>query len=334
LANQLNKVKLQSHLKLASFDVVSLFTNIPIDLVKESLKRRWNDISKGTKIPLNEFLRGVDFVLNSTFFKFDNTVYKQIFGTPMGSPLSPIVAEIVLRDLEEHALNKLSFHIPLYYRYVDDILIAIPYDRIDETLRVFNSLHERVKFTSETNNENYINFLNLRIGLENNGNLSLNLFSKPTSSGRFLNYFSNHPLAQKRGIIYGMVDKILLLSDPELHENNLKSTIKILLNNSYPLKFIFTTIRNRIKYHLYKQNHNNTNNKKDMNSFPYFLIPYMKNFSKPISNFLSNVGFNISYKCSNKLNSFIKTNKDPLSHAQKSNLVYKIQCNDCNAAVV
>jgi len=72
----------------------------------------------------------------------------------MGSPLSPIIAEIVMRDLETSALNSLSYGIHMYYRYVDDILIAIPNDKLDETLTIFNTLHERIKFTAKINNNN------------------------------------------------------------------------------------------------------------------------------------------------------------------------------------
>jgi len=44
----------------------------------------------------------IKFVLSSIYFTFMNKIYKQIFGIPMGSPLSPIVADLVMRDLEEH----------------------------------------------------------------------------------------------------------------------------------------------------------------------------------------------------------------------------------------
>jgi len=51
--------------------------------------------------------------MNSTYFKFIGKVYKQIFGTPMGFPLSPILADIVMEKLEEISLSRLPFHIPL-----------------------------------------------------------------------------------------------------------------------------------------------------------------------------------------------------------------------------
>jgi len=59
----------------------------------------------------------------------------------MSSPLSPIIAEIVLQDLEKKALGLLSIGIPFYRRYVDDIALATPRHKINEFLNTFNSLH-------------------------------------------------------------------------------------------------------------------------------------------------------------------------------------------------
>ena len=38
----------------------------------------------------DEFIIGIKLVFNSTYFSFNERTYKQIFGTPIGSPLSPI----------------------------------------------------------------------------------------------------------------------------------------------------------------------------------------------------------------------------------------------------
>lgn len=48
---------------------------------------------------------------------FNKTIYQQTFGTPMGSPFSPVIADTTLQDLEDHALNMLGFHVPFYHRY-------------------------------------------------------------------------------------------------------------------------------------------------------------------------------------------------------------------------
>ncbi|XP_018399364.1 PREDICTED: uncharacterized protein LOC108777067, partial [Cyphomyrmex costatus] len=163
LINKLKNKKLDTNSVLVSLDVVSLFTNIPIDLASDSVIKRWDSISKKTDIPLNEFLIAFKLVLNSTFFIFNKKVYKQIFGTPMGSPLSPIVADMVMQDFEETAISLLPIHLNFYYRYVDDIILAAPSDKVDDILNVFNSLHTRLKFTMEIGNEGRISFLDTLI---------------------------------------------------------------------------------------------------------------------------------------------------------------------------
>lgn len=67
----------------------------------------------------------------------------------MGSPLSPIIADIVLQDLESKALQQLKFVPTFYFRYVDDIILTVPSNQIDNTLTMFNSVHDRIKFTLE-----------------------------------------------------------------------------------------------------------------------------------------------------------------------------------------
>jgi len=141
LVNKLSNTTLKPNYTVISLDVVSLFTNIPMQLAVNSILKRWDRISNSTKITQEEFVNGIKLIINSTFFTFDNRVYKQIFGTPMGSPLSPIIADLVMRDLETEALNKLNFETQIYFRYVDDILLAIPNDQIENTVNVFNLLY-------------------------------------------------------------------------------------------------------------------------------------------------------------------------------------------------
>lgn len=78
-----------SNPRLISLDVISLFTNIPLQNAIESVSNRWDLIADNTQIPRDEFLRAVDYVLKSTVFTFNNNVYEQTYGTPMGSPHYP-----------------------------------------------------------------------------------------------------------------------------------------------------------------------------------------------------------------------------------------------------
>ena len=92
---------------MISLDASSLFTNIPTNLVLKSLKKPWYLIKKHTNFKQTDFLHLVEFLLNNTFFKFDNQFYQQIIGSAMSSRISPILANIVTEDLELEVRNNI-----------------------------------------------------------------------------------------------------------------------------------------------------------------------------------------------------------------------------------
>jgi len=63
----------------------------------------------------------------------------------MASPLSPVIADIVMQNLE--VLRSADFYISVYYRYVDDILMAVLKNKVNWILDAFNSFHTRLQFT-------------------------------------------------------------------------------------------------------------------------------------------------------------------------------------------
>ncbi|XP_071579989.1 uncharacterized protein [Temnothorax nylanderi] len=231
---------------LASFDVTSLFTNIPKELVLQGIEKRWHLISPHTKFSLPQFLHAVEWVLTSTSFCFNGQYYEQVFGSPMGSPFSPKAADIVMEDLETHCLGALDFDLPFYCRYVDDSFAIIPMSRLNDILDVFNGYHPRLNFTYELENNDGLPFLDT-IVIRDGNRLTSNWYRKPTFSGRYTNYFSSHPLKYKVNTITSLVDHAVLLSDARYHDSNINLVKKILVNNSFPMDLINKHINNRIK---------------------------------------------------------------------------------------
>ena len=135
----------------------------------------------------------------------------------MSSLLSPILANLVVQNLELFSLNELSVTPLFYVRYV-------------EIFTKFNS-HHRLQFTMEIGGDS-LSFL-----IKKEETFIFDWYRKLTFSGRFLNYFSWHPLCQKIGTIIGLIDRVLLLSHPSFHKKNFDLVIKILLNNGLSSKF-------------------------------------------------------------------------------------------------
>jgi len=100
---------------------------------------------------------------------FNNVIYKQTYGTPMDSPLSPIIADLVMQNLEVHVLNSLNSSLPIYYRYVDDILLIAHENDINYIFNKFNN-YNRLKLTIEYEKNHCFSFLDLSIKTEKNEN--------------------------------------------------------------------------------------------------------------------------------------------------------------------
>ncbi|KYN19992.1 hypothetical protein ALC57_07763 [Trachymyrmex cornetzi] len=193
----------------------------------------------------------------------------------------------------------------LTYEELSTLLIQVeailfPNNKINYILDVFNSYNDRVKFTCDQNYDGSINFLDVIVKVEE-GYIKIDYYKKPTDFGRYLTFYSNHPLDHKRGVIIGLLDRIILLSHPEFHNKNIETMINTLLNNGYPLDLIFITINKRIK-------------------------------SLSRKNLYKN--FKIAYKPMNKLNSIIKTGKDKFNKMELCNVVYKINCLSCESSYV
>lgn len=230
-------------------------------------------------------------------------------------------------------MSVLSFSAPFYIRYVDDIILAVPIDEEVATLDIFNTFHPRLQFTMEVGTDNKLNFLDVIIMVQDD-HFIFDWYHKPTFSGRYLNYFSQHPVCQKKGTIIGLTDRVFLLSNPIFHQKNFNFIIKILIDNGYPIKFIFDIINFRLKHLL--NNSNVLERKKNINLdlCPFFLLPYVRSISKKFSSIIRRADFRPAYTDLDNLKPYIKAQKDPLPRFARNNVVYRINCMDCEASYV
>jgi len=123
---------------------------------------------------------------------------------------------------------------------------------------------------------------------------------------------------------------VLQLSHPNFHKKNFDLIIKILIDNGYPLELIFTSIRRRLHTHIYKGQH-----VAEKQSTSYFTIPYVAGIANKFIQYFKNITFcKLAFSCYNKLNRYIKVHKDALPITSLTNVVYQIDCLDCDATYV
>jgi len=133
-----------------------------------------------------------------------------------------------------------------------------------------------------------------------------------------------------------LIDRTVLLSHPKFHEKNLKAVINTLLENCFPLTFIFTTINTRIRT-LANRTGIDSDNKNQLGHIKektFFTIPYIKSVSESFRPIANKYGFNIAYSVPNTLNKYVKRGKDIIDPKSHSAIVYKINCLNCNSSYV
>ena len=136
LTYKLKSIKLQDNKELVSFDVSALFTSIPVnqalDVINQLIIGHQTDMEFKSKVrkPWYEIADHLEIkiVLNNCVFSFQGQFYKQLHGAAMGSPCSPVVANIYMEYFEKRALGPelpISFTINTWLRYMDDVLTIV-----------------------------------------------------------------------------------------------------------------------------------------------------------------------------------------------------------------
>ena len=156
---------------LNSHDFVSLFKNTPIgqelDIVidrfeKEEILKEYNK-EQGFILESKDVVQLLQFIHTTTYFTFRGKIFRQLFGTAMGSPVCPIAANIFLEALEQQAIATAPIDCmpKLWFRYVDDILEIVNKDYVEKLTDHINKVDKSgsMKFTYEKESEgNYLSW--------------------------------------------------------------------------------------------------------------------------------------------------------------------------------
>ena len=133
-------------------------------------------------------------------FSFNETMFRQIEGVSMGSPLGPILANIFVGFHERRLFDR--FPKPfIYLRYVDDTFVSFK-SRSDALVffDTLNQLHFSLSFTIEDENNGQLPFLVVSVERCDSSFLT-SVYRKPTWTGLYLNWHSFAPKSRKLNLI-------------------------------------------------------------------------------------------------------------------------------------
>ena len=136
---------------LISFDVESLFTNIPLEEYIDLAFKYISEKNPDLKLTPSDLKRLFTFATAETHFLFKGSFYDQIDGVAMGSPLAPVLANPFMGHHEKIWLEQYQGPELLFYRrYVDDTFCFIIPFRTRDAIAFFdyiNSQRPNIRFT-------------------------------------------------------------------------------------------------------------------------------------------------------------------------------------------
>ena len=256
--NRLKEERIPRKYKMISFDVKSLFTNVPLNGTISIILRKIYDEGKiETNIPRNVMKELLLLCTKHLHFTFNGDIYIQLDGVAMGSPLGSLLANVFMCSLEEAIVPTLKDSLVHWKRYLDDTHAHIEPERIDYVIKKLNTYHQQIQFNCKLEKYLRISFLDVSIRRLTNGKLKATVFRKETNTDIYMHWNSHAPMQWKIKTLKNLVKRsTIICSDQHLLQIELDHLRKVFVEiNDYPSK----TVENIIKNKLEKENVDFTN---------------------------------------------------------------------------
>ena len=279
----LKTIKLGPEEAMVSYDVKALFTSVPIkpalEIIEKLLKED-QDLQKRTSMSIPNIMDLLEFCLRSTYFTYRGKFYEQVEGAAMGSPISPILANLFMEQFEIRALQSSSNPPLLWKRFVDDTFVIINKAHKDGFLTHINLVDHNIQFTAEEPGpDGSLPFLDILISPDEEGTLVTSVYRKPTHMDQYLQWDSHHPISAKYSVVGTLYHRAKTISSnsDKLHKEDAHLT-RALGDCKYPRWAI-----NRVKMRM----NNPTKTQKKKNEQyqpntprPYITVPYYRGLSE------------------------------------------------------
>ena len=227
---------------LCSYDVCSLFTNVPLaETIETCADALYDGELTPPPFPRAVFVELMQTATSSVEFSFNNIMHRQVDGVAMGSPLGPSLAIIFVGYYEALLFKRVNKPL-MYYRYVDDTFAVF---NDEEFFSHLNSLHPSLRFTFEKECNWTLPFLDVLVE-KNDHEFVTSIYRKPTFTGQYIRWNSFCPMKRKTNLISTLVHRALVICSKSTLENELSNIRSILMNNGYPEATINTVMTKKI----------------------------------------------------------------------------------------
>ena len=152
----------------------------------------------------------------------------------MGSPISPLIANIFMEEFDVKALS--STPPPsLWLRFVDDTCVINKAEHSEALLQHINSLDPHIQFTVEPAQQGSLPFLDTLVTIEQDNTFNTSVYRKPTHTDQYLHWDSNHHITAKQSVFNTLAHRAKVVSSsPDKLERELQHIKTALQQCQFP----------------------------------------------------------------------------------------------------
>lgn len=189
---------------LVTGDVTSLYTNMNLDRILETVKQAFIKHPQQDR-PDSHILQLLEITLRGNDFEFNEEYFLQICGTAMGKTYAPSLADIYLEEFDDRATRGYPIKPLLFFRFIDDVFFI--WCGTEEELVLYNAflnnLIPGIKITLSWS-KTEVNFLDTvlyRLQGDLIDSIGTKTYFKATDTHQLLHPKSYHPRHTCRGVL-------------------------------------------------------------------------------------------------------------------------------------
>ena len=329
---------------LVSFDLVSMFTNIPqTDAINIAEERLANDHSLHERTPIKapDIVNLIQKDLELAYFQWNGEFFAQPKGLGMGKSTSSPLSDLFMEEFEQSALANYDTGNPnipasdiilFWFRKADDTITAIHKNHIEPFFAHLNSIHRDIKWTKEEESEGKIAMLDVAITRDYEGRLTFDVYRKPTHTNQYIPFASHAPLSHKLATVRSLTRRAYLIPSTEENKNAENQRItKALAINGYP-RWAYDLARHRanpVGTELPTSDINQAVPVAEQEQTPsasanppkckgFVSVPYYKGTTEPLTRIMRRAGLSAQVRNRGNLREQLVKSKDKLKNNHKT----------------